>query len=186
MWPRSWPFGGVADGAFVAEFVELADVVEHGGGEEQIKVELGIVRRELLREAAETDDVFEQAADVGVVHDFGRRRALEARSDLGIGDDADDKGFQPGIADGFGVLEKPDVHLFDVFFGVRKKIDQVDFFGLGAADLLKRELRLVAINFDAGLHFYKSSRLMSLAMDSNKSHMRASMVPLRSPSSRRR
>ena len=29
-------FGGVADGAFVAEFVEFADVVKHGGGEEQV------------------------------------------------------------------------------------------------------------------------------------------------------
>ena len=27
---------GVADGAFVAEFFEFADVVENGGGEEQI------------------------------------------------------------------------------------------------------------------------------------------------------
>ncbi len=36
----------------------------------------------------------------------------------------------------------------------RKSIE-VDFFRLGAADLLKSKLRLVAINFDAGLDFYE-------------------------------
>ncbi len=69
-------FGGVADGALVAEFVEFADVVKHSGGEEQIEIELGVVSGQLLGEAAEADDVFEQAADVGVMHDFGGGRAL--------------------------------------------------------------------------------------------------------------
>ena len=51
--------GGVADGAFVAELFEFADVVEDGGGEEQVEVELAIMGGDLLGQAAEADDVFE-------------------------------------------------------------------------------------------------------------------------------
>ncbi len=74
-------FVGVGDGAVVAEFIEFADIVEHGGHQKKIDIKLGIVRGDLFGQAAETDDVFEQAADVGVVHAFGGRGALQAFGD---------------------------------------------------------------------------------------------------------
>src|SRR6266568_3592742 len=63
-------FDGVADGAFVAELVELANVVKNRGGQQQINVELGIMCGDLFREPTQTDDVFEQAAKISMVHDF--------------------------------------------------------------------------------------------------------------------
>ena len=90
-------FGGVADGALVAEFVELADVVEDGGGEEQVDVELSVVPRYNFGQAAKADDVFEQAAHIGVMHDFGGGCALVACCGRGFGDDLQDELFEPGI-----------------------------------------------------------------------------------------
>ena len=75
---------GVADGAVVAELVEFADVVENGGGKQEIEVELGIMRGGKLGETAKAKDVLEEAAEISVVHDFGGRRALVFRGDRGI------------------------------------------------------------------------------------------------------
>ncbi len=81
-------FDGVADGPFVAQLVEFADVVQNRGSQQQINVELGIVRGDLLREATQTDDVLKQAAEIGVMHHFRRRSALVFGGDCRIGNDS--------------------------------------------------------------------------------------------------
>src|SRR6266403_4408260 len=75
-------FDGVADGALVAKFVELADVVQNRGRQQQINVELRVVGSDLPREAAQADDVLEQAAEISVVHHFRRGRSEEHTSEL--------------------------------------------------------------------------------------------------------
>jgi hypothetical protein len=50
-------FGGVADGTFIAKFIELTNVVEQSGDKEKIDVEFGIVRGDLFGQATEADDV---------------------------------------------------------------------------------------------------------------------------------
>ena len=67
-------FAGVADGAVVAKLVEFSDVVQNGRGEKQVKIKFGIMRRNLVRQTAKSNDVFEQTAEVGVVHHFGGGR----------------------------------------------------------------------------------------------------------------
>ena len=61
-------FAGVPDGAVVAKLVEFSDVVQNSRGQKQIEIKFGIMRRNLVRQAAKSDDVFEQTAKVGVVH----------------------------------------------------------------------------------------------------------------------
>src|SRR5580658_1680055 len=111
--------------------------------------------RNLPCQAAKPDDVFEQSADVGVMHHFRSRSALVARGNRGIGNDAAHQVLQPGVSDGIRVFEKLRPELADVLLGVRQKIREVNFLGLGAAYLLKSELRLVAVNLDARLDFYE-------------------------------
>ena len=130
-------FGGVADGAIVAELIELSNVVEDCGGKQQVEVEFGIMDGYFSCEAAEADDVFEQAAEISVVHDFSSGGTFVARGDLRIVDDVGGEFFQPGIGDRFSVLLELGVEFSDVFFRVREKIREVDFIGLSDSDLLQ-------------------------------------------------
>ncbi len=114
------PRRGVDNGAFVAELFELADIVEDARGEQEIDIELGIMRGDAARHAAERDDVFEQAAEIGMVHHFGGRRAFVAAGGFGIDDYAQDQLLEPGIGDGFGVAAQLHKHFFDVGGGVRE------------------------------------------------------------------
>ncbi len=77
-------FRGVADGTVVAEFIQLANVMEDGGGHQEIGVQLRIVRGNLFGQLTKADHVLEEASEIGVVHDFGGRGALVAsRRSLG-------------------------------------------------------------------------------------------------------
>ena len=145
-------FDGVADGAVIAEFVEFAEVMENRGSEEKIDVELGIVRGGLPGETAQTEDVFDKAAEIGVVHDFGRRGAFVLCGDRWIRDNSGDQLVQPGIGDGGGEFLELREELFDIFLRVRKEIGEVDLFRFREPKLLKRKLRLIAVNLDARIH----------------------------------
>ena len=63
--------------------------------------------------------------------------------------------FSQGLRMDWAYSRRLGVKLVDVFFGVGQKIDEVDFVGPGAANLLEGELGPVAIDFDAGLHFHE-------------------------------
>ena len=145
-------FDGVADSAFVAEFVELADIVEHRRGEKKIDVQLGIVRGSLLGEPAQTEDVLDEAAEKRMVHDFGGGGALVLRGDCWIRNDAGDEFVQPGISDGSGEFLELREKLFDIFLGVRQKIGEVDLFGFREAKLQQRKLGPVAVDFNARVY----------------------------------
>src|ERR1700676_910540 len=99
--------------------------------------------------------MLEQTADKRVMHYFSRGRALVAWRDLWIADDSSHQSLQPRIANRLGESQKPLVQLIDVFFGMRQKIDKIDFLGLGPPHLLQRQLRFVAKDFYARLNLYK-------------------------------
>src|SRR5713101_4174210 len=100
--------GGVADGALVAELIELADIVKDASGEQEIDIKLGIMRGDAAGHAAEGHDMFEQAAEIRVVHDLGGWGALIAARGFGIGENAEDEPFQPRIGDGFRITVQLD------------------------------------------------------------------------------
>src|SRR6266581_438 len=148
-------FNGVGDGAVVAKLIEFADVVENCRGQQQIDVKLRIMRGDLLREAAQSDDVLDQAAKIGVVHHFSCRSTFVPRRDCRVADDSGDEFLQPGIDDRACIFQQLRIELSDVFLGVGKKVGEVNFLRLREAKLLKRKLRPVLINLDARLDFYK-------------------------------
>src|SRR6202162_6678601 len=77
-------FRGVADGTVVAEFFELANVVEHRSSEEKVDIEFEIVRGDLRGQATEANNVFEQAAEIRVMHNFCGGGGVVALNEGGV------------------------------------------------------------------------------------------------------
>src|SRR5260370_25947718 len=113
------------------------------------------MRGDLFRQAAEADDVLDQAAELSVMHPLSGRCALVARGDRRISDDCGRQFLQPGIFYRGGEFQKLRVELLHIRRRVREKIGKLDLFGLGAPELLKRELRFIAVDLDARLDFYE-------------------------------
>ncbi len=76
--------GGIAETALIAEFVNLADIVQHHAGDQQVQIDAGIMRRCRFRQPAKRQHMFQQAAAEGVMNGLGGRRDLVARRDIGI------------------------------------------------------------------------------------------------------
>src|SRR5260370_23472902 len=147
--------GGVADRAFVAKFIELADVVEQGGDQKKIDIELGIVRGDLFGQATQADHMLEQAAEIGVMHDFGGRRALEADNKLRIAEDSGRQLLQPATFEFGDEPEELLEQIVDVVGGVTQIVAELDLFGLGETKLLENQLEPIAVEFDAALHLHE-------------------------------
>src|SRR6266436_10337038 len=109
------------------------------------------MRGSLLREATQTEDVFNEPAEISVVHDFGGRGTLVLRGDRGIRDNPGNEFVQPRIGDGGGEFLELREKLFDILLGVRKKVGKVNLFGFRKAKLQERKLRPVAVDFDASV-----------------------------------
>ena len=77
-------------------------------------IELGVMPCHDLSHAAEADNVFEQAADISVVHDFRGGRTFVAPCGDGIGDDLQDEFLEPGVLNRIGVSEEVRPHFFNV------------------------------------------------------------------------
>jgi len=92
-------FDGVADGALVAKFVELTDVVQKSRPSAANQRRAPVVDSDLPREAAQADDVLEQAAEISVVHHFRRGARLYFAAMAGSENDGGRELFQPGIRD---------------------------------------------------------------------------------------
>src|SRR6185437_1908431 len=58
------PFVRVSDRARIGKLLRLADVVEHDTREEQVAVDFRIMLGDVFRKSAQTDDVFQQTAQV--------------------------------------------------------------------------------------------------------------------------
>src|SRR6266704_1931795 len=153
-------FDGVADGAFVAEFVELADVMQNRGGEEKINVELGVMRGGLPGKAAQADDVLEQAAEISVMHYFCRGSAFVFRGDSGIRNDRGDEIVQPGL--GEPKLLKRKLRPVAVDFDARVHLDEVV-----AIDVFHHDVELVPhAGFDGAAAVAKLEPQIGLALAS--------------------
>jgi len=72
----------LADGALVAKFLELTDVVQNRGRQQQSRRAPGSGQR-FASEAAQADDVLEQAAEISVVHAPSPRERVVFRGDGG-------------------------------------------------------------------------------------------------------
>src|SRR5579864_2236416 len=76
-------FGGVAKTAIVAQLVDLADIVQHGTGEEKIEIH-AVMRRGVPAQLAEREHVLKQPAKPRVVNLLGGRSFAVAGGDIRI------------------------------------------------------------------------------------------------------
>ena len=74
MCPSSWPSFAVAEAAVVVQFVDLADVVQHHAGEQQVEIDHAVVRRGERGQAAQREHVLDQSAEIRMMNLLGGRR----------------------------------------------------------------------------------------------------------------
>jgi hypothetical protein len=72
----------IPEGAGVGQFVDLADVVQDGPGDQQIPVEPEVAHRDELGERTDGNDVLEKTAEINVVQRFGGGRYAKQPGDL--------------------------------------------------------------------------------------------------------
>ena len=92
-------FGAVAEAAIIRELVDLADVVQDDTGEQQVEVDVAVVRSEQFRDRAHGQHMLDESAEEGMMNVFGRRRDLEAAGDFRIVDKAFEKRAQRSASD---------------------------------------------------------------------------------------
>src|SRR5580692_9751227 len=93
-------FGRIGKRPVVGEFMNLADVVEKGAGEEKVASDLRIIVAHEIAGAEQRNDVIKQAADVGVVKGLGRGGVAVRGSDFRIGHEALDQRFEMRVLKG--------------------------------------------------------------------------------------
>src|SRR5271156_951199 len=116
------PLGGVVNAAAVTELINFPDVVQDDAGQKQVRVELGVVGRNRAAQTDEAHDVFEQAADEGVVHGHGRRSSFQLGHDRGVFDHANQQPLEPRIFHGGDGGAQVGVKLLDIVFRVRQEV----------------------------------------------------------------
>ena len=133
----------VARRAVVVDLLHLADVVQDGAGNEQVGVG-AVGGGDGQRHADDAQDVFEQAATVGMVH--GLRRGPDAEPLTVVGDDAGEQRADARIRHHGDVRLEFAPHLVE---GTRRDRNQVFFVeargailvGVDAADAVDRQLQ---------------------------------------------
>ena len=81
------PRVGVVEFVFEGEFLDFCEVMDQGGGHEEISVDLAVVSACKFAQLHQRDDMFEQSAWIGVMG-FGTCRGdLQALADGVIGED---------------------------------------------------------------------------------------------------
>src|SRR5689334_22258812 len=150
--PQQLSLIGVMNGSLIAQFIELADIVENRSRQQEIEIQFGIVLRGQAAEITQTDDVLEQTADKSMVHHFCRRRALQPRRYRRVFNHARSKAAEPGIPDSGDVFTKAAIELLDIFRGVREIIRPIHFGWLSAPDPFHRELQPILVILYARLN----------------------------------
>ncbi len=133
---------GVAEGAVVAELVDLADVVEEDARHQQVAVEVGVEVGDPVGDRQQRDDVLEQPGLVGVVvADAGRGRG-ELAEELVVDQEAVDEGAEVGVADRLEEqLAEPRGQLGDVLRGLGQELLGLDPRGVDGLDVREDDLQ---------------------------------------------
>src|SRR5882762_1330572 len=148
-------FVRVTERTVVAQFLEFSHVMKHRTGQQQVGIGFGIMRENRAAEAAQTQNVFEQSAEIRVVHDLGRGGAFEARNNFRVLHDAFQKAPQPRIFHGGDKCEEFCIKLVHIFRSVREEIRGVHLVFFGAADLVDGNLEFAAVALHTGLDLHE-------------------------------
>ena len=136
-------FDGVLETDVPGEFADLADVVEDDAGEQQVPVEDRIMGRDAVRERKQADDVFEQAAQPGMVQLLcGGRFAVRGR-DLRVGEQRGQQQLQMGLGERFDKAEQLTPERVHVIGGGGHQVGLVDLDRQRLAQLFHLHLQAV-------------------------------------------
>ena len=75
----------IGEAALVVQLVDLADVVQHHAGKQQVAVDARVVRRHQFCQGAERKHVLDQPAQEGVMNLFGGWGAAVSGGDVRVG-----------------------------------------------------------------------------------------------------
>src|ERR1019366_5506917 len=128
-------FEGVAEGGSPAQFAHLADVVEDGAGDQQVRVDLGVEGRGCAADAHQGDDVLQQASDPGVVQHLGGGSGAVGCANGLVVEEGKDEPAQVCILEGIHVAAEFGPHFVDVEPGGGNEVRRVDLGGRGQAQL---------------------------------------------------
>ncbi|MFO0973427.1 MAG: hypothetical protein U1A27_08330 [Phycisphaerae bacterium] len=155
MWPTSC-LVAVAEAGAVGELGGLADVVQEDAGEDEVATDLGVAAGGIVfraedeaGELEEVERVFEQAAEVGVVHVDGGGGGAEGVGDFLVFDEGLDEQQQVAIADGAEDGEHALPHLVDVELGAGDELAQLHLAGRHGAQAVDDELQRAFVVFAA-------------------------------------
>src|SRR5579859_1970175 len=106
--PEQTPFIGQADLGTVGELARAPDVVNDGGGQEQVAVKAGVQLAELKGECGHRHRVLEQAAQIGMVAGAAAGRAAQPGAELAVLEHALEQSAEGTVVNlSRQVLEKP-------------------------------------------------------------------------------
>ncbi len=148
-------FRGVAERALVTEFADLADVVQHHTGHQQIAVDPWVVQGHEVGQTAKREHVLQQPAEEGVVDALCRGRATVGLGDRVIPQDRLQQPAQMGIADAADDGAQFILHLQGVTLGSRQEVGKVHFPIVDTLQAVDGELHAVVIQAHLAAHAYE-------------------------------
>ena len=173
--------GRGAESRAAAELAHPSDVVEQGGGKEQVAAQPGVELCRLAAERRDPDRVLQQPARIPVV--AVRARGGEqphAVADLRVGEHIGDQACEAGVRKLGGEELEEAVELVGIPPHRRCELGGI---GLGRLDRPDLELQAAVEALDAGQHAYRVPSSKRRSRSSTSSQMRPSIRPLASTSS---
>src|SRR5262249_34418664 len=132
---------GIGEIPAVAQLHDLADVVQKDPAQEEVAVQARIDRQDALGRFQHGDDVFQEAADVGVMVADAGRGGAGAADKIGVDQEELDQGAEVRVAqlhqDTAELLEQ----LADVLVGVRQEVGQRDALAVDALNVRQDHLQ---------------------------------------------
>jgi hypothetical protein len=130
----------VAKRALVGQFAQFADIMEEEAHQEEVAVELRVQRRDAVGGIEQSDGVFQQPADVGVVDAHPGRGLAQPGRQVVVHQEALRQRAQVGAVELAQQLPQALEELADVLVGVRQEVGEIDLFRRDAVDLVQDHL----------------------------------------------
>ena len=184
MCPSSCPTVRIAETARVAQLLDLADVVQDHARQQQIEIDIGIMRGRQFRQVAQRQHVLDQSRparrDAPIwPPEPSETRAPSARHETSPRSNA----FRCGLPIACDPPAQLPEHLVAIALRSRKVIAEIDFGVRNPRDFVHGELRPVLKNLVQTLDANESRRARTVSSASAAlSHIFASSSPVRSTS----
>ena len=160
--PQQLAFRRITEAARITELVDLADVVKNDAGEQQIEIDVRVVRRSELRQVAEREDMLDQPSEPGMMHRFRRRSGPKGERDRFVREDRFEQRFEMRAGHRRNPGAELREHFVTIAFGCRKVIGEIDFRLRHRQKFVNRELLPVLKYLEQSLYAHKIVALESI------------------------